>query len=109
MSAVKEKASLQRLRRSIDRIDRRLVPLLAARGGLVRAVAGVKASPRAVRAPRRAAQVIAKVRRLARRHGMDPDLAARIYRGMIAAFIDDELRELAWLRGARGRKKGRSR
>jgi len=105
MSAVKGNASLQRLRRSIDRIDRRLVPLLAARGDLVRAVAGVKASPRAVRAPRRAAQVIAKVRRLARRHGMDPDLAARIYRGMIAAFIDDELRELERL----GRKKGRRR
>jgi len=81
------------------------VPLLAARGDLVRTVARVKASPQAVRAPRRAAQVIAKVRRLARRHGMDPDLAARIYRGMIAAFIDDELRELERL----GRTKGRRR
>ena len=87
MSALKGSASLQRLRRRIDRIDRRLVPLLAARGDLVRAVAGVKASPRAVRAPRRAAQVIAKVRGVARRHRMDPDLAARIYRGMIAAFL----------------------
>jgi len=36
---------------------------------------------------------------------MDPDLAARIYRGMIAAFIDDELRELERL----GRTKGRRR
>jgi hypothetical protein len=40
---------------------------------------------------------------------MDPDLAARIYRGMIVAFIDDELRELERLRGARGRKKGQRR
>jgi len=102
---VKGRASLQTLRRGIDRIDRRLVPLLAARGDLVRTVARVKASPRAVRAPRRAAQVIVKVRRLARRHGMDPDLAARIYRGMIAAFIDDELRELARLDRAKGRRR----
>ena len=104
---MKPRASLPRLRRGIDRIDRRLVPLLAARGDLVRAVAAVKASPRAVRAPRRAAQVIANVRRLARRHGMDPGLAARIYRGMIAAFIDDELRELRRLRTPR--RKGRAR
>jgi hypothetical protein len=40
---------------------------------------------------------------------MDPDLAARIYRGMIAVFIGDELRELERLRGARGRTKGRRR
>jgi isochorismate pyruvate lyase len=100
-------AALSRLRRGIDRLDRRLLPLLAARGRLVREVAAVKDSPRAVRAPRRAAQVIANVRRLARRHGMDPALAARIYRGMIAAFIDDELRELRRLGRTPG--KGRSR
>jgi hypothetical protein len=38
---------------------------------------------------------------------MDAALAARIYRGMIAAFIDDELRELRRVRGPRGM--GRSR
>ena len=107
MSAgIRDPAALARLRRGIDRLDRRLVPLLAARGRLVRAVAAAKSTPGAVRAPRRAAQVVANVRRLARRHGMDPAVAARIYRGMIAAFIDDELREL---RRLRRRAKGRSR
>jgi isochorismate pyruvate lyase len=86
------------LRREIDRLDRRLVPLLAARSRLVREVAQVKATPAAVRAPRRAARVVANARRLARRHGMDPALAARIYRAMIAAFVADELRELRRLR-----------
>jgi isochorismate pyruvate lyase len=84
--------SLTLLRRGIDRLDRKLVPILAARSCLVREVAALKATAAAVRAPRRAAQVVANARRLARRHGMDPALAARIYRGMIAAFIDDELR-----------------
>jgi isochorismate pyruvate lyase len=84
--------TLAELRRAIDRLDRRLVPLLAARSRLVREVARVKPTA-AVRAPRRAAQVVANARRLARRHGMDAALTARIYRAMIAAFIGDELRE----------------
>ena len=85
--------SLAEFRGAIDRIDRRLVPLLAARG-------------EAVRAPRRAARVVANARRLARRHGMDPGLVATIYRAMIAAFIEDEMVVHARLRGAR--RKGRS-
>lgn len=93
--------SLAELRRAIDRLDRRLVPLLAARSRIVREVARVKASPAEVRAPRRAAQVVTNARRLARRHGMDPALAARIYRAMIAAFVADELREHRRLRGRR--------
>jgi isochorismate pyruvate lyase len=92
-AGIRDRAALARLRRGIDRLDRRLVPLLAARSRLVREVAHVKATAAAVRAPRRAAAVVANARRLARRHGMDPALASRIYRAMIAAFIDDELRE----------------
>ncbi len=90
--------SLSTVRAAIDRIDRRLVPLLAARADLVRMVVRFKPTRAAVRAPRRAARVIANARRLARMHGMDPELAARIYRAMIAAFIDDELREHRRLR-----------
>jgi isochorismate pyruvate lyase len=74
------------------------VPLLAARAEAVGAVVRYKATRAAVRAPRRAAQVVANARRLARRHGMDPELAARIYRAMIAAFIAFELAEHARLR-----------
>jgi isochorismate pyruvate lyase len=98
--------SLKQVRAAIDRIDRRLVPLLAARGQAVRAAAWFKPTREAVRAPARAARVVANVRRLAGRHGMDPDLAARIYRAMIAAFIDDELGVHARLRDAR--RQGRS-
>jgi hypothetical protein len=42
--------------------------------------------------------VIANARRLARAHGLAPDLAARIYRAMIAVFIDDEMVEHRRLR-----------
>ncbi len=63
-----ELRSLAEVRGAIDAIDQRLVAL-------------------------RAARVIENARRLARAHGMDPDLAVRIYRAMIAAFIDDEMVE----------------
>jgi isochorismate pyruvate lyase len=93
----------------IDRIDRRLVPLLAARGEAVRAAAYFKPTRAAVRAPGRAARVVANARQLARGHGMDPRLAARIYRAMIAAFIEDEMVEHARLRAVRRRRKESSR
>jgi isochorismate pyruvate lyase len=95
------------VRVAIDRIDRRLVPLLAARGEAVRAAAHFKATRAAVRAPGRAARVVANARRLAKRQGMDPALAATIDRAMIAAFIRDEMVEHARLRHAR--RQGRSR
>ncbi len=71
----------------------------------MRAAAAFKPTRAAVRAPRRAARVIANARRLARAHGMDPDLAARIYRAMIAVFIDDEMVEHRRLRSQRSRKR----
>jgi hypothetical protein len=40
---------------------------------------------------------------------MDPDLVARIYRAMIAAFVSDEMVEHARLRAARMRRKEKSR
>jgi isochorismate pyruvate lyase len=100
-----EFTSLAEVREEIDAIDRRLVRLLAARGVAVRAAAAFKPTRAAVRAPRRAARVIANARRLARAHGMDPDLAARIYRAMIAVFIDDEMVEHRRLRSQRSRKR----
>jgi isochorismate pyruvate lyase len=71
----------------------------------VRAAAVFKPTRAAVRAPRRAARVIANARRLARSHGMDPDLAARIYRAMIAAFVDDEMVEHRRLQAERPRQR----
>jgi isochorismate pyruvate lyase len=98
---VRRPATLAALRASIDRLDRQLVPLLARRSALVREAARFKPTRASVRAPRRAGQVVTNARRLARRHGMDPALAARIYRAMIAAFIEDEMVEHARLRSRR--------
>lgn len=85
--------SLDEVREAIDGIDREIVRLLAARGRYVEIAAQFKATVEEVAAPRRVEQVIARVRRLAAEHELDPAIVERVYRAMIAAFIDHERTE----------------
>ena len=86
-----EYGDLAGVRAAIDALDEELVGLLARREHLVRAAARFKADAAAVRAPDRVAQVVARARRLAVTHGGSPEVAERVYRAMIAAFVDLEL------------------
>ena len=83
--------SLIEIRAAIDVIDAEVVERLAAREALVRRAAGFKTDEQAVRAPDRVGEVIAKVRALAIEAGATPEVVERVYRAMIAAFIDLEL------------------
>lgn len=85
--------SIEQVRANIDRIDRQLVALLAERGGYVAQAARFKNSSEEVRAPQRVEQVLARVTALAGELGADPEVTARVYRAMIAAFIEAELAE----------------
>ena len=73
-------SSLEDVRQRIDEIDRAMVELIARRGGFVAQAARFKKDSADIRAPARVEQV---------------------YRAMIAAFIDEELRAHAAL-GAEG-------
>jgi isochorismate pyruvate lyase len=84
---------LDGIRTAIDTVDEELVRLLAKRESLVRRAAPLKANLRAVQAPDRVAQVVARVRGLATEAGGDPDVVERIYRVMIQAFIEMETTE----------------
>ncbi len=84
--------SLEEVRRNIDAIDGRIVALLAERGGYVRQAARFKTSAEDVRAPKRVEAVVSKVRELAAEHGAEPDVVEKVYRAMIPAFIDHELK-----------------
>ena len=86
-------ASLDEVREEIDGIDREIVRLLAARGRYVELAARFKATVEEVAAPRRVEQVIARVRRLAAEHEIDPAIVEQVYRALIAAFIDHERTE----------------
>lgn len=91
--------SLHEVRENIDRTDREIVALLAKRGAFVAQAAAFKKTTDDVRAPDRVEQVIAKVRSLACVQGADPAVVESVYRAMIAAFIDAELRQHALLDG----------
>jgi len=87
--------SLEDVRAEIDRVDRQIVCLLAERGGYVKQAAHFKKTTEEVRAPARVEQVIAKVRTLAEELGANPMVTERVYRAMIAAFIEAERQEHA--------------
>jgi isochorismate pyruvate lyase len=91
--------SLDEVRAQIDRLDREIVALLAERGDYVRQAARFKKTSADVAAPARVEQVIGKVRGLAGEKGADPVVVERVYRAMIAAFIDAEHKEHARLGG----------
>lgn len=83
--------SLEEVRQHIDRIDHDLVSLLARRGNLVNQAAAFKRTTAEVKAPSRVQDVIAKVRTVAEECGGSAEVVEKVYRAMIAAFIEEEL------------------
>lgn len=92
--------SLDEVRENIDRLDRQIVALLAARGGYVKQAARFKRTTDEVRAPQRVEQVITRVLVLSAEMGALPSVTEAVYRAMISAFIDAELTEHAVLADA---------
>ncbi|MBK5342001.1 chorismate mutase [Pseudomonas sp. TH49] len=85
-------SSIEKVRQQIDRIDRDVVALLAKRGNFVIQAAAFKKTTDDVRAPARVEEVISKVRGIANDSGASPDVVERVYRAMISAFTDEELK-----------------
>ncbi|UTV80041.1 chorismate mutase [Acidithiobacillus sp. YTS05] len=94
---IKNCQSLEEVRQQIDDIDRNIVALLAERGAYVKQAARFKKSTDAVKAPQRVEQVIARVTALPEELGANSTVTERVYRAMIAGFIDAELAEHAML------------
>jgi isochorismate pyruvate lyase len=93
LTPVAAPASLQEVRERIDALDARIVPLLAERFALAHDAARFKADAAAVPAPERAARVVANARALAEKHGAPPEAVERVYRSLIDAMIELELRQ----------------
>jgi chorismate mutase len=81
---------LAELRRRIDEADERLVTVLAERFGVTRRVGQLKAE---LGMPpidaQREAEVDAKVRRLAREHGLSEDLVSDVLRAVIDRVVSE--------------------
>jgi isochorismate pyruvate lyase len=86
-------ASLAEVRRNIDRIDGELIRLMAERQQYVGEAGRFKKDQAAVSDPKRVDAVIAKVRTDAAGQGLDPAVAEKTFRAMIAAFEDYERAE----------------
>ena len=89
-------STLTQVRDNIDRIDHAIVALMAERAKYVAEAGRFKPDPAAVSAPARVDAIIAKVRADAGAQGLDPTVAEKTYRAMIAAFEHYERAE--WTR-----------
>lgn len=83
--------NLQQVRDNIDRIDDRIIKLIAERGEYVSQAAKFKSSADGVKDTAHVESVIKGVREKAERCGADPDMAEAIYREMISGFVKTEL------------------
>ena len=83
--------TIEEVRENIDRIDREIVELISQRSRYVGQAAKFKKSMQDVKAPARVEEIILKVRGLAVENHLDPDIIEKIYRTMVACFIDYEL------------------
>ncbi len=86
-------ATLAEVRKNIDRIDHDLVRLMAERQQYVGEAGRFKKDPAAVSDPKRVDAIIARVRTDAEAQKLDPAVAERTFRAMIAAFEDYERAE----------------
>ncbi|TWI34409.1 chorismate mutase [Paracoccus sulfuroxidans] len=87
------------LRARIDRLDERLIALLAERSALIDEAARIKAKEGLpARITSRVDEVAENARRNAAAAGLDPDLAEGVWRLMMEHFIAQEDRALEQLR-----------
>lgn len=83
-------ASMDEVRAAIDALDAEIMPLMAARAHCIAEAARIKRDPAIALVPWRVEEVAAHARELAAREGLDPDLAERLWRAMMAEFIAHE-------------------
>ncbi|MGE5503358.1 MAG: chorismate mutase [Actinomycetota bacterium] len=79
--------SLAEVRSHIDRLDSRIVPLLAERAGYVAQAARFKETKAKVVDVERIEEIVRRVRHLAVENAAQPDLIEHIYRAMMDAYI----------------------
>jgi isochorismate pyruvate lyase len=82
--------TLGEARGHIDGIDRQIIALMAERNSYVIESGRFKADPNAVSDPKRVEQIVAKMRGLAEKANLSPDVAEATYRAMIGAFTEEE-------------------
>jgi isochorismate pyruvate lyase len=88
------------IRREIDRVDRELVDLFAARFGYIRRMSEIKQDPAEALVVSRVNDVLAKVSGLAEEKGLDPDLLSDLWSRLMDWNIAWEEKAIAARRDA---------
>lgn len=90
---IEECGSLQELREHIDRLDDRIVELIAARNGYVKQAAKFKHSIDEIKGKERMEAVMDRVRMRAMEFGVSPNLLSTLYKIMIDEMVEAEIAE----------------
>ncbi len=95
MKSPQDCTNISEVREGIDNIDIQIIELLAQRFEYVKAVVPFKdKSADGIIAKERRDQVLKERRRLAERHGLNPDTIENMYKLLIQHFIDEEMKIL---------------
>ena len=94
-------SSLDEIREYIDKLDREIVILLAKRGECVKQAAQFKTTKANIKDLQRLEQVIEKVTSYAKEVDFDPFTIEVIYRHMIDAFIQLEIKAFTKLKDSK--------
>ena len=85
--------SLKDVREQIDKVDEKILELIALRKDYVKQAANFKNSVEEIKSDERLDEVLSNVRHNALRLGVSPDLATTIYKAMIDEMVETEIAE----------------
>ncbi len=86
-------SNMDDIRGEIDCMDRDIITLLGKRFEYVRAASKFKTSATSVRAPERFKVMLEQRRTWASLQGLHPDVIEKMYRDLVAYFINEELNQ----------------
>jgi len=84
--------SIAEVRSHIDAYDEQIAALISKRHHFVMQAAKFKKSVDAVVVPERIEEIIRRVRNIAERYGVNPDVLEKTYRGLLSGTVADEQR-----------------
>ena len=91
---VKKCDTLEELREEVDKVDDRIVELIALRNAYIKQAANFKQSVDEIKSDERIDDVINRVRHKALSLGVSPNMVADLYKQMIDEMVETEIAEL---------------
>ncbi len=90
---IKECKTLDELRKEVDKVDEKIVELIAVRNDYIKQAAKFKHTVEEIKADDRIEDVLNHVRHKALTLGVSPNMVADLYKNMIDAMVETEIAE----------------